>query len=216
MRNVKLFESFMNESAAFGKKGIRAKLEDKLSIAKMAISKWGDSYQSQYKEIESMLKSGKLSNYKEHINVAGGDKKDIYQIFQGRNAIKLAEEISKVIKKYKKYETEQSSVPAAGGWSGTMRSTVGGKIEGRSNFTPGGRRSYLIAVTCGGGISSAAKDKLFQEIYELLFILDEFNSSDGGVFVNHESGTNYSTIGLSSNYGFNKSFADKLIRIMNG
>ena len=90
------------------------------------------------------------------------------------------------------------------------------KIEGRSNFTPGGRRSYLIAVTCGGGISSAAKDKLFQEIYELLFILDEFNSSDGGVFVNHESGTNYSTIGLSSNYGFNKSFADKLIRIMNG
>lgn len=217
MRNVKLFESFMNESVDFGKKGIKQKLEDKLSIAKMAASKWGDSYNGMVKSVESALKTGKLPNYKEPFLVQGGEAEDEYDIFKGRNAVRLASEISKVIKKYKKYETEQSSVPAAGGWSGTMRSTIGGTIEGRSNFSPDGRRSYLIAVTCGGGIDSKIKDKMFQEIYSLLFVLDQYNSSDGGVFINYSSGTNYSTIGLVSGngYGFNKGFGQTLIDIMN-
>ena len=97
--------------------------------------------------------------------VQGDEKQDSYDIFQGRNAVQLAEKISKVIKKYKKNEVEQSSTGAAAGWSGTMRSTVGGTIEGRANFNPGGRRTYLIAVTCGSGIDSKIKDKMFQEIY---------------------------------------------------
>jgi len=217
MRNVKLFESFISESVDFGKKGIKQKLEDKLSKAKMAVSKWGDSYNSMLKTVETALKTGKLPDYKEPFLVQGGEVEDEYDIFKGRNAVRLAYQINKVIEKYKKYETEQSSIPAAGGWSGTMRSTVGGTIEGRANFSPDGRRRYLIAVTCGGGIDSKIKDKMFQEIYSLLFVLDQYNSSDGGVFVNYQSGTNYSTLGLVSGngYGFNKSFGQSLVDIIN-
>ena len=216
MKHIKLLESFLNESISFNKKGIKVKLEDKLRIAKIAVEKWGDSYSGVLNDVESILKSGKLPSYKEPLRVQGDTAKDSYDIFQGRNAVKLAEAISKVIKKYKKYEVAQSSVGAAGGWSGTMRSTVGGEIEGRANFNPGGRRTFLIAVTCGGGIDSNVKDKMFQEIYELMFVLDEYNSSDGGIMFDHSSGTNYSTIGLTnSSYSFNNGTANSLIDIMN-
>ena len=95
-----------------------------------------------------------------------------------------------------------------------MRSTVGGEIEGRANFSSGSRDSFLIAVTCGSGIDSKIKDKMFQEIYELMFVLDQYNSSDGGVMFSHSTGTNYDTIGLtSSSYQFNN--ASQLAGIMN-
>jgi hypothetical protein len=183
MKKVKLFEqfvneSFLNESISFDKKGIKAKLEDKVKIAKIAAEKWGSSYERILKQVEGAAKSGKLPSYKEPLMVQGDVTQDNYDIFQGRNSVQLAEKISKVIKKYKKYEVAQSSVGAAGGWSGTMRSTVGGEIEGRANFNPGGRRNFLIAVTCGSGIDSKIKDKMFQEIYELMFVLDQYNSSD--------------------------------------
>ena len=120
------------------------------------------------------------------------------------------------VKKYKKHEVAQSSTGAAAGWSGTMRSTVGGDIQPRANFNGGGR-SYLIAVTIGGGIDGSVKDKLKQELYELFFVLDEYNGTDGGVFFNEESGTNYHTVGLAcSKHQFNQAFAGKLIQIMNG
>ena len=215
MKNVKLFEEFVNESISFDKKGIKAKLEDKVRIAKIAVEKWGGSYEKVLATAEASLKSGKLPSYKEPLMVQGDDKQDNYDIFQGRNAVQLAEKISKVIKKYKKYEVEQSSTGAAAGWSGTARSTVGGAIEGRSNFNPGGRyESFLIAVTCGSGIDRKIKEKMFQEIYELMFVLDQYNSSDGGVMFDYSSGTNYDTIGLTnSSYQFGN--APSLRDIMN-
>jgi hypothetical protein len=134
----------------------------------------------------------------------------------GNNVVALAKEVAKVIKKYKKHEVEQSSTGAAAGWSGTMRSTVSGDIIGRANFNPGGRRSYLIAVTVGSGIDSSVKNKMFQELYELFFVLDQYNSSDGGVAFNTESGSNYSTIGLTNElYSFNSVTAENLRKIMN-
>jgi hypothetical protein len=157
-----------------------------------------------------------LPKYTEHLNVQGDEKQDNYDIFQGRNAVQLAEKISKVIKKYKKYEVEQSTTGAAAGWSGTARATVSGDIKGRVNFSPNGSNSYLIAVTCGGGIDRSIKDKMFQEIYELMFVLDQYNSSDGGVKFNVDTGTNYDTIGLkNSRYSFNREIASKLENIMN-
>lgn len=214
MKKVKLFEQFVNESISFDKKGIKAKLADKVKIAKIAVEKWGSSYERILKQVESAAKSGKLPSYKEPLMVQGDVTQDNYDIFQGRNSVQLAEKISKVIKKYKKYEVAQSSVGAAGGWSGTMRSTVGGEIEGRANFNPGGRRSFLIAVTCGSGIDSKIKDKMFQEIYELMFVLDQYNSSDGGIMFDYSSGSNYDTIGLTcSQYQFSNS--SQLIDIMN-
>ena len=215
MKNVKLFEEFVNESISFDKKGIKAKLEDKVRIAKIAVEKWGGSYEKVLATAEASLKSGKLPSYKEPLMVQGDDKQDNYDIFQGRNAVQLAEKISKVIKKYKKYEVEQSSTGAAAGWSGTARSTVGGAIEGRSNFNPGGRyESFLIAVTCGSGIDRKIKEKMFQEIYELRFVLDQYNSSDGGVMYAHSTGTNYDTIGLT-NSSYSLSNSSQLIDIMN-
>jgi len=214
MKNVKLFEEFVNESISFDKKGIKAKLEDKVRIAKIAVEKWGGNYEKVLAKAEAALKSGKLPSYKDDLAVQGDDKQDNYDIFQGRNAVQLAEKISKVIKKYKKYEVEQSSTGAAAGWSGTARATVGGAIEGRSNFNPGGKRDFLIAVTCGGGIDRSVKDKMFQEIYELMFVLDQYNSSDGGVMFDYSSGTNYDTIGLT-NTAYQMSNSSQLIDIMN-
>ena len=218
MKKVELFEQYIsgsiNESVSFDKKGIKAKLEDKVRIAKIAVEKWGGSYEKVLAKSEAAAKSGKLPNYKEHISVQGDDKQDQYDIFVGRNADKLAEKVAKIIRKYKKYEVEQSSTGAAGGWSGTMKSTVGGTIEGRANFNNGGKRQFLIAVTCGSGIDSKIKDKMFQEIYELMFVLDQYNSTDGGVMFDHGTGTNYDTIGLTnSSYQFNND--NQLREIMN-
>ena len=208
------FEDFINEQVSFDKKGIKAKLEDKVRIAKIAVEKWGGNYEKVLAKAEAALKSGKLPSYKDDLAVQGDDKQDNYDIFQGRNAVQLAEKISKVIKKYKKYEVEQSSTGAAAGWSGTARATVGGAIEGRSNFNPGGKRDFLIAVTCGGGIDRSVKDKMFQELYELFFVLDQYNSSDGGVMFDYSSGTNYDTIGLT-NTAYSMSNSRQLIDIMN-
>lgn len=213
MKHVKLFESFLNESVSFDKKGIKAKLEDKVRIAKIAAEKWGGSYEKVLAKAEAAAKSGKLPNYKEHLNVQGDEPADEYDIFLGRNAVKLAENISKVIKKYKKHEVEQSSTGAMAGY-GTARSTVGGEIEGRANFS-NGNTSFLIAVTCGGGIDRKIKDKMFQEIYELMFVLDQYNSEDGGVKLVLSTGTNYDTIGLRSGNGYGLGNADQLKRIMN-
>jgi len=215
MKHTKLFEQFLNEAVSFDKKGIKAKLEDKVRIAKIAVDKWGGSYENVLAKAEASAKSGKLPKYTEHLNVQGDEKQDNYDIFQGRNAVQLAEKISKVIKKYKKYEVEQSSTGAAAGWSGTMRSTVSGDIKGHANFN-NGSNSYLIAVTCGGGIDRSVKDKMFQEIYELMFVLDQYNSSDGGVMFSLDTGTNYDTIGLKNSiYSFNNIMADKLKNTMN-
>jgi len=215
MKHIKLYEQFVNEAVSFDKKGIKSKLEDKVRIAKIAVDKWGGSYENVLAKAEAAAKSGKLPKYTEHLNVQGDEKQDNYDIFQGRNAVQLAEKISKVIKKYKKYEVEQSSTGAAAGWSGTMRSTVSGDIKGHANFN-NGSNSYLIAVTCGGGIDRSVKDKMFQEIYELMFVLDQYNSSDGGVMFSLDTGTNYDTIGLkNSSYSFNNIMADKLKNTMN-
>ena len=212
---VPMFEQFVNEAVSFGKKGIKAKAQEKVAIAQLAYDKWGVSYLKTLDAMKKLAKDGKLPSYKEHISVQGGKPNTDYAIFQGRNANQLAFAIEKVIKKYKKSEVEQSSTGAAGGWSGTMQSTVGGQIEGRANFS-NGSNSYLIAVTAGKGINGSVRDKMFQEIYELMFLYDEFNGSDGGVSFSFDSGSNYDTIGLkNSSYSFSNSTADSIKGILN-
>ena len=199
MKKIKLFEQFnpINEGVDFGKKGIKDKLKDKVNIAEMAVERWGSSYEKTLAQVKAAAKSGKLPSYKEPFMVQGDNPRDEYEIFIGRNAALLAFQIEKVIKKYKKNEVDASSAPAAGGYSGTMRSTIGGEIQGRANFNPGGGRNFVMAVTCGSGIDSNVRDKMFQELYELMFIFDEYNSSDGGVMFDYSSGSNYHTIGLT-------------------
>ena len=209
MKHIKLYEEFLNEGVTFGKKGIKAKLQDKLELAKKAIEKWGDSYQSQLDAVEKALKTGKI-DVNNIMRVQGGEPQDSYEIFNGGSAAQLVSEIHKVLKKYKKYEVEGSSIPAMAGWSGTMRSTVGGGIDGHVNFS-NGNNTYLIAVTVGGGVDRSIREKIFQEVYELMFVFDEYNGSDGGVSIDMDSGTNYHTLGLKrGGESFVRSFAGRL------
>ena len=215
MKLHETFEGFLNEGIQFGKKGILNKLKQKLELAKEAAKKWGGGYEQSVKDVEGYIKNPKSLDWDNHNLIGGSEKQDSYEVFMSLNATALAREIAKVVKKYKKHEVAKSSTGAAAGWSGTMRSTVSGDIQPRTNFNGGGR-NYLIAVTIGGGINRSVKNKLKQELYELFFVLDEYNSSDGGVWFNEESGTNYDTVGLAcSNHQFSRAFAQDLLEIMN-
>jgi hypothetical protein len=220
MKNIPLFENFVNESVDFSPKGIINKLKDKLVIAKQAVEIKGWTHKVYTDQIERLehkisTKDVKL-DWKNPIMVQGSDPSDDYEIFKSSNATELAKRISKVIKKYKKYEVEATSVGAAAGWSGTARSTVSGFIRGECNFRPDGQNNFLIAVKIGGGISSSIADKIKSELYPLFFVLDEYCSNDGGVSFDETSGTNYSTIGLKcSKFQFNTGLARDLENIMN-
>lgn len=220
MKNIPTFDNFVNESVDFSPKGIINKLKDKLVIAKQAVEIKGWThkvYTDQIDRLEHKIgtKDVKL-DWKNPIMVQGSDPSDNYDIFQSSNAIELAKRISKVIKKYKKYEVEATSIKAAAGWSGTARSTVSGFIKGECNFRPNGEDNFLIAVKIGGGISSSISDKIKSELYPLFFVLDEYCSNDGGVSFYETSGTNYDTIGLKCRkFQFNTAHARELENIMN-
>jgi hypothetical protein len=210
----KLFETFIGEGVTFGKKGIKSKLEDKLEIAQQAIDKWGDSYQGEYDRVAKAAKTGKI-DVNNIFYIQGSEPQNDYEIFNGISASQLASEIHKVLKKYKKYEVEGSSIPAMAGWSGTMKSTVGGGIDGHVNFN-NGKNTYLIAVTVGGGVDRSIREKIFQEVYELMFIFDEYNQVDGGVSIHKDSGTNYHTLGIRrKGESFVRSFANRLQQTIN-
>lgn len=213
MKHVKLFEQFLNEGVKFGPKAIKDKLKEKIEIAKKAIEKWGSAYEPSLKKVEDALKSGKI-DAENIIRTQGDDPRANYDIFMGNNAEQLASEIAKVLKKYKKHEVEQTSIASAPDTS-RFRATVGGSIKGHANFSSG-RDYWLMAVTVGGGVDPKIRKQIFQEVYELMFIFDQYNGSDGGVSIHSSSGTNYHTFGLkNSNYSFSKSLASNLETRMN-
>lgn len=203
MRHTKLFEEFINEASLFGKKEIIERAQEILAMAE-------DSRDLGF--IEKIVKSGRLPDYKQHVNVNIGEKPDQYKILQGNNALLLAKEIAKVVKKYKKYEVVEEIM------QGRLVSRDGkvlkefhpdGKITAVANrhannlpsFEPG-TASHIIAVKCGGKINTSIKEKLFNEIYELLFVFNESNNIDGGVnidftFEESKFGDNFNIIGLS-------------------
>lgn len=213
--HVQYFEDFMNEGIDFTEVGLKNKLEDKLRFADIAIEKWGgEYYEKQKNRIKDVITAGKL-DWKKPLIVTGDSPRQRYDIFDGSNATELVTVVANVIDKWKKAEVNDSSMPAAGGWSGTMKSSVSGAIKGHVNFS-NGKNSYLVAVTIGGGINNADSDKIKDELYPLFFMLDQFNSTDGGVHFNIDSGTNYDTIGLTcSEYKFSDNVANKLTEILN-
>jgi hypothetical protein len=205
----------INESVKFTKSALIDKLKQKLSFAEKAVEKWGSHYEKQKANIEAAIKSGKINDESGVGLVQGGEYPSSFEIFQGNNAVDLAKELAKVIKKYRKNEVAASSIPAAAGWSGTARSTVSGNIVGSVN-TNIGNSIYLICIKIGGGISSTIRKQIMDEVYPLFYMLDDYHNSDGGVYVTTDSGTNYSTIGLKcSKYGFSREAADRLTKIMN-
>jgi len=165
MKNIKPYEGFLNEGIMFTKDALMNKLRQKLEIADKAIEKWGDSYKHKKQRIEDAIRSEIVGPDSGILNVQGDGPKDSYEIFSGSNATDLATEISKIIKKYKEHEVEASSVPAAAGWSGNMRSTVSGFIRGVANeYISGGYygtdKNFLLGVQIGGGVDKEIKKKL--------------------------------------------------------
>jgi hypothetical protein len=222
MRNVYTFEEFLNEGVRFDRRSLIDKLKQKLVIADKAIEKWGSSYEKQKANIEAAIKSGRVDSNSGVGGIQGGDRQEDFEIFNGRNAMDLASEISSVIKKFKKHEVGTSSVGAAAGWSGSMQSTVSGFIRGVCNNSSAGGyyghdRNFVIAVQIGGGIEGAIRKELIDELYPLFYMFDEYNGYDGGVSIDVKYGTNYDTIGLTcSKFSFNGGIATKLTEIMNG
>ena len=221
MKNIQTFESFINESlitesVKFDKAALIAKLEQKLEIAQMAIDKWkSPTYVAMKERIEAAIKAGKIDMNSKIWMVQGGDRSENYEIFKGNNAMLLAKQVAKVIKKYKKNEVADSSVPAMAGY-GNVSASVSGSIKGQVNFN-NGKNSYLIAVTIGGGVNSSTREKIMNELFPLFYMLDEYNTSDGGVMLDKDSGTNYHTIGLQcSTMKFSQGYATSLQEILDG
>lgn len=220
MKKIKTFDEFLNESIVrpvrFDKESLIAKLEQKLEVAQMAIDKWkSPTYVAMKERIEAAIKAGKIDMKSGVWMVQGGDRPENYEIFLHNNAALLAKQIAKVMKKYKKYEVEDSSMPAMAGY-GNVSASVSGSLGTRVNFN-NGKNSYLIAVVIGSGISSSIREKLMNELFPLFYMLDEYNTYDGGVMVGKDEGTNYHTIGLEcSTLKFSQGYATQLQEILDG
>jgi hypothetical protein len=200
---------------------ILKKLQEKLTISKKAINKYGGEYYNKFPQLIKDQIDGKTPfTYENHLMVQGDEKKDHYDIFIENNAIELAKKIKKIVDKYKNKEVSNTSIQSAPNSSSFMAS-ISGKIELVVNFIHyggyySGNNNLLIGVKIGNGIDSVTQKKIKQDIYEVMFPYDQYNASDGGVMWFNTSGTNYDTIGLRCNtLQFNDSLAEKIENIFN-
>lgn len=215
MKKIKLFENFIYEGVQFNKKGVKQKIEASIEHCEQELAA-GKKWMQRNIDALKKVNPNKL-NFRTHTRLYApkAHVPGTFEIFDPRSAKALAAEIAKVIKKYKGEEVETSDIPAAAGWSGTMRATVSGNIKPRVNFN-NGSESYIIAVTIGSGIDKFTHDEMMQDLYELFFHFEEFNSDNGGMSFGYSYGTNYSTIGIESRrLMYSKGFAESLLKIMN-
>lgn len=218
MKHFKKYEdysTFLNEAKVnFSKAGFKAKWQEKLDSLNKYVEEnpeadWLDDSISKIKDI---IKSGKLS-WKDHLYIGSVDVDGNYDIFKGSNATLGAKELVKIVNKYKKDEVKQTSVGAAPN-STRFKAAVGGMVDLMINepvYDGFKGKTLLIGIKVGGGVDRSTKDKIFQEAYETLMPLDQFNSKNGGISIFITEGTNWSCIGLSSTqFGFNSNVENKL------
>lgn len=220
MANFKKYEEFLNESLKFNKASIKSKWQEKLDfvIANGEEKGWTneDWHKELVKKIEGAIKSGGM-RWDEHVPT--GDVVDKHAIFMGMNAYEVAKQLAKIIDKYKNNEVETTQTGAHAGW-GNTKAAISGMITGMVNETVygdyGSSQNILLGVKVGSGVNSSIRNKIFQEAYDALFLLDEFNSTNGGVKIYTVDGSNWKCIGLaSSKLKFNDAFANKMKSIMN-
>ena len=207
------FNDFLNESIY--NDSLMEKLYEKLEIAEMAIEKWGNGYEKQKERIQNIIDGKEKLDFKNPLLIQGDTAKENYDIFNSSNALMIASELNKIVKKYKKYEVSDSSIPS-GPDSTKFKATVGGDIRIVCNYTYSGgyyagNRNILIGIQVGSGIDKDIYDKIMQESYEVLFLMDQYNSSDGGVMTHYSHGTNWGMIGLAcSKYSFSDNMKAKI------
>lgn len=221
MSNFKKYDEFLNEALKFNKAAIKNKWQEKLDfvIANGEERGWSeeDWHKKLVKKIEDAIKKGGMK-WDEHVPT--GDTVDRYAIFNGVNATAAAKELAKIVDKYSDNQVATTQTGAMAGW-GNTKATVSGMITGMVNEVTygsfGSAETILLGIKVGSGVSRDIKNKIFQEAYEVLVILDEFNGTNGGVKIYTVDGTNWGCIGLASNqFGFNDAMANKLKSIING
>lgn len=218
MKHFKKYEEyndFLNEAAVkFSKSAIKAKFEEKIEALKKSKEEYpGDTWQDDnITKLEAAIKSGKF-DWKDHPYISGAEVDGQFDIFQGSNAMTCAKELVKIVNKYKKDEVKATSVGAAPN-STKFRAAVGGMVELMVNeavYTGLSGKTLLLGIKVGGGINKSTRDKIFQEAYEALMPLEQFNSSVGGISIHTSDGTNWGAIGLaSSKFGFNSGMEKRL------
>jgi len=214
MSHFKKFNEFLNEAKInFSKAGFKAKWKEKLDSLNKYVEEnpEADWLADDIVKVEKIIKDGKLS-WKDHFGVSG-PMVDDYEIFNNPNAIACAKEMLKIVEKYKKDEVKTTSVSAAPDTS-RFKATVSGMVELAVNqqVYDGFRgKTILIGIKVGGGVDRSTKDKIFQEAYDKLMPLEQFNSQNGGISLQIQEGTNWSCIGLaSSKFGFGTGMENKL------
>lgn len=219
------FKGFLKESVTFNKKGLKEKLQKKIENIKYWINKVTDEKQKKHIEekylskAEESLETGVLpGSYHEPWLIQYGEvysgENSNYDIFKGTNSIDLVNKVASIITKYKKYEVDSTSISAMAGY-GNTRATIGGFIDiffnekhQKGYFT----ENFIIGVKVGGGIKQQAS--IFTELYPIFFMLEQYNTKNGGVKLTYISGTNYSILGLTcSEYSYSKSTVEKLKNI---
>jgi len=221
MSNFKKYDEFLNEALKFNKGAFKNKWQEKLDYVIANGEEKGfsdeDWHKNLVKKIEDVIKKGSLS-WEDHI--PAGPKVDRYAIFNGANATSVARELAKIIDKYSDNQVATTQTGAMAGY-GNTKATVSGMITGMVNKATygsfGTANTVLLGIKVGSGVKRDVKNKIFQEAYEVLIMLDEFNGTDGGVKIHTVDGTNWGCIGLaSSQFGFNDAMANKLKSIING
>lgn len=221
MSNFKKYDEFLNEGLKFNKSAIKNKWQEKLDfvIANGEEKGWTDEdwHKKLVKKIEDAIKKGGM-RWDEHVPT--GDVVDRHAIFMGMNAVDVAKQLAKIVDKYKDNEVETTQTGAMAGW-GNTKAIVSGMITGMANEITygsfGSAETILLGIKVGSGVSSGVRDKIFQEAYDVLFLLDEFNGTNGGVKIYTVSGSSWGCIGLaSSKLQFNDAMANKLKSIING
>lgn len=221
MSNFKKYDEFLNEGLKFNKAAIKDKWQEKLDfvIANGEEKGWTneDWHKKLVKKIENAIKNGGM---KLEDHVPTGNVVNQYAIFSGTNAYDVAKQLAKIVNKYSDNQVATTQTVAMAGY-GNTKATVSGMITGMVNEVSYGSfgmaETVLLGIKVGAGVKRDVQNKIFQEAYEVLFLLDEFNGSNGGVKIYTTSGTNWGCIGLaSSQFGFNDAMANKLKSIING
>ena len=218
MKHFKKYEEyndFLNEARVnFSKAGIKAKFEEKIESLKKSKEKYpGDEWRDKsIAKLEAAIKSGKF-DWKDHPYISGPEVDGQFDIFQGSNAMACAKELVKIVNKYKGDEVKATSVGAAPD-STRFRAAVGGMVELMVNeavYDGFKGKTLLLGIKVGGGVNKSTRDKIFQEAYEKLMPLEQFNSSGGGISIHTSDGTNWGAIGLASTkFGFNSGMEKRL------
>jgi len=214
MSNFKKYDEFLNEALKFNKAAIKDKFQEKIETLKKSKERSPeDTWQDKsIAKIEAAIKSGKF-DWKNHPYISGAEVEGQFDIFQGSNATACAKELVKIVNKYKKDEVKSTSVGAAPN-STRFRAAVGGMVELMVNeavYDGFSGKTLLLGIKVGGGVDRSTRDKIFQEAYEALMPLEQFNSSNGGISIYTSDGTNWGAIGLaSSKFGFNSGIEKRL------